>query len=92
MEYLPGNRAPKPLWLWHSVPDATPHDVDRLWRIFLRRFDIEHTFRFFKQALGLTRPRLRTPEQADRWVWLIIAQCHEVKRPLAVSSGSGKLM
>jgi len=73
VEYLPGNRDPKPLWLWHSVPDAAAHDVDRLWRIFLRRFDIEHTFRFFKQTLGLTRPRLRNPEQADRWVWLILA-------------------
>ncbi|WP_328541138.1 transposase [Streptomyces sp. NBC_00371] len=73
VEHLPGNRDPKPLWLWHSVPDATAHDVDRLWRIFLRRFDIEHTFRFFKQALGMTRPRLRHPEQADRWVWLILA-------------------
>ena len=63
VEYLPGNRDPKPLWLWHSDPDATAHDVDRLWRIFLRRFDIEHTFRFFKQTLGLTRPRLRTPNR-----------------------------
>jgi len=25
-----------------------------------------------KQTLGLTRPRLRTPEQADQWVWLLI--------------------
>jgi DDE superfamily endonuclease len=72
VEHLPGARDPKPLWLWHSDPDATAYDVDRLWRIFLRRFDIEHTFRFFKQTLGLTRPRLRTPEQADRWVWLIL--------------------
>ncbi|MER6549709.1 NF041680 family putative transposase [Streptomyces sp. NPDC001250] len=85
VEYLPGNRDPKPLWLWHSVPDAATHDVDRLWRIFLRRFDIEHTFRFFKQALGLTRPRLRTPEQADRWVWLILAAYTQLSlaRPLA---------
>ncbi|MEU6325633.1 NF041680 family putative transposase [Streptomyces sp. NPDC047009] len=73
VERLPGNRDPKPLWLWHSVPDADAHDVDRLWRIFLRRFDIEHTFRFWKQALGMTRPRLRHPAQADRWVWLILA-------------------
>jgi DDE superfamily endonuclease len=73
VEYLPGNRDPKPLWLWHSVPDAGAHDVDRLWRIFLRRFDIEHTFRFWKQVLGMTRPRLRHPAQADRWVWLILA-------------------
>src|SRR6202453_3188685 len=40
---------------------------------FLRRFDIEHTFRFFKQALGWTRPRLRDPAAADRWTWLVIA-------------------
>ncbi|WP_431955254.1 transposase, partial [Actinacidiphila sp. bgisy167] len=85
VEYLPGNRAPKPLWLWHSDPDATAHNVNRLWRIFLRRFDIEHTFRFFKQTLGLTRPRLRTPEQADRWVWLILAAYAQLclARPLA---------
>lgn len=85
VEYLPGNRDPKPLWLWHSDPDATAHDVDRLWRIFLRRFDIEHTFRFFKQTLGLTRPRLRNPEQADRWAWLILAAYAQLRlaRPLA---------
>ncbi|WP_406053865.1 hypothetical protein OG462_43205 [Streptomyces sp. NBC_01077] len=33
VEYLPDNRDPKPMWLWHSGPDATAHDVDRLWRI-----------------------------------------------------------
>jgi hypothetical protein len=37
------------------------------------RFDIEHTFRFFKQTLGWTRPKLRDPAAADRWTWLIIA-------------------
>lgn len=69
---MPGRPKPRPLWLWHSDPDATAHDLDRLWRIYLRRFDLEHTFRFLKQTLGLTRPRLRTPEQADRWAWLIL--------------------
>jgi DDE superfamily endonuclease len=85
VEYLPGNRDPKPLWLWHSDPDATAHDVDRLWRIFLRRFDIEHTFRFFKQTLGLTRPRLRSPEQADRWVWLILAAYAQLRLARALA-------
>ncbi|MET8535007.1 transposase, partial [Streptomyces sp. NPDC005065] len=35
--------------------------------------------------LGLTRPRLRTPEQADRWVWLILAAYAQLRlaRPLA---------
>lgn len=26
-----------------------------------------------KQTLGWTRPKLRTPEAADRWTWLIVA-------------------
>jgi hypothetical protein len=34
---------------------------------------IEHTIRFCKQTLGLTRPRLRSPAQADRWAWLLLA-------------------
>jgi hypothetical protein len=31
--------------------------VDRWWQSFLRRFDLEHTFRLFKQSLGWTVPR-----------------------------------
>ena len=34
---------------------------------------LEHTFRFLKQVLGWTRPKLRDPAAADRWTWLIIA-------------------
>lgn len=48
-------------------------DVDLRWQAFLRRFDLEHTFRMIKQMLGWTRPKLRTPETADRWTWLVIA-------------------
>ncbi|MFC5119688.1 NF041680 family putative transposase [Amycolatopsis halotolerans] len=73
VERLPGATAPKPLWLWHSATAAAAELVDRLWQTFLRRFDLEHTFRFLKQTLGWTAPRLRTPEAADRWTWLTIA-------------------
>lgn len=72
VDHLPGDRDPKPVWLWCSATDATPDDVDRWWQAFLRRFDIEHTFRLFKQTLGWTRPKIRTPQAADRWSWLII--------------------
>jgi hypothetical protein len=73
VDRLPGDRAPKPVWLWHSHPHAGDLDVLRLFHIFLRRFDLEHTFRFLKQTLGWTRPRLRHPDQADRWTWLTLA-------------------
>ncbi|HEX5880782.1 MAG TPA: transposase, partial [Actinomycetota bacterium] len=60
-------------WLWTSDPAAATADIDRVWQAFLRRFDLEHTFRFFKQALGWTTPKLRDPDAADRWTWLVIA-------------------
>ncbi len=67
VDHLPGDREPLPLWLWSSKTGMTSEDVDLRWQGFLRRFDLEHTFRFEKQTLGWTRPRLRTPEAADRW-------------------------
>ncbi len=72
VDHLPGDRAPKPLWLWTSRPEATAEQIDHTWQAFLRRFDLEHTFRFFTQQLGWTAPRLRDPAAADRWTWLII--------------------
>jgi hypothetical protein len=58
--------------------------VDRWWQAFLRRFDLEHTFRLFKQTLGWTRPKIRTPAAADRWTWLIITAHTQLRlaRPL----------
>jgi hypothetical protein len=73
VDHLPGDRAPKPVWLWASVIDIEAAEVDRLWQAYLRRFDLEHTFRLFKQVLGWNRPKLRSPWAADRWTWLVIA-------------------
>jgi hypothetical protein len=85
VDHLPGDRDPKPVWLWSSATGAAPDQVDRLWQAFLRRFDLEHTFRLFKQVLGWTIPKIRDPAAADRWTWLIIT-CHaqlRLTRPLA---------
>ena len=85
VERLPGEHDPKPVWLWSSVTDASAEDVDRWWQSFLRRFDLEHTFRLLKQTLGWTAPKIRTPDAADRWTWLIIAAYTQLRlaRPLA---------
>ncbi len=63
----------------------TGQDVDRCWHAFLRRFDLEHTFRLFKQTLGWTVPKVRDPHTADLWTWLIIAAHAQLRlaRPLA---------
>ena len=84
VEHLPGDRNPKPVWLWTSITGATAADVDRWWQAYLRRFDLEHTFRLFKQSLGWTTPKLRDPEAADRWTWLLLAAHTQLRlaRPL----------
>ena len=73
VDHLPGDRSPDPLWLWSSRAGTSAAEVSRTWQAFLRRFDIEHTFRFLKQVLGWTRPKLRDPAAADRWAWIVIA-------------------
>ena len=77
VERLPSGATAKPVWLWSPTTNSDHDDdadmVDLLWQAFLRRFDIEHTFRLLKQTLGWTLPKLRDPAAADRWTWLIIA-------------------
>ncbi len=66
-------REPRVLWLWWRGPEGSEPDLDLLWRAYVRRFDLEHTFRFLKQTFGWIAPRMRHPEQADRWTWLVLA-------------------
>lgn len=62
--------APQPLWLvWAGA--GPPPDPDQCRQWYLRRFAIEHAFRFLKQTLGWTTPHVRAPEAADRWSWLV---------------------
>uniref|UniRef100_UPI00189217E3 NF041680 family putative transposase n=2 Tax=Catenulispora pinisilvae TaxID=2705253 RepID=UPI00189217E3 len=84
VDHLPGNRHPAPMWLWTAITGADPAQLDRLWQAYLRRFDIEHTFRLFKQTLGWTAPKIRSPQAADRWTWLVIAAHTQLRlaRPL----------
>ena len=58
-------RAPKDLWLvWAG---EAPPPLAEWWRLYLRRFGIDHWYRFAKQRLHWTLPRFATPEQAERW-------------------------
>jgi hypothetical protein len=84
VEHLPDGRTPhKTMWLWHAGP--SPLSLDELWRAYLARFDEEHAFRFLKGTLGLTAAKVRTPQQADRWVRLVMAAYAQllIARPLA---------
>jgi hypothetical protein len=71
VERLPRQtRIPKRLWLWWRGPGQP--DLTMVWRAYVHRFDLEHTYRFCKQTLNWTTPRVRTPQQADRWTWLVV--------------------
>ena len=45
-------REPRVLWLWWHGPDGRTPDLDLIWRSYVRRLDLEHTFRFLKQSMG----------------------------------------
>jgi hypothetical protein len=79
VEHLPraDGRAQKTLWLWRGG-DGEP-DLELCFRAYLRRFDLEHTYRFSKNTLGWTTPSLCTPEQADRWTWLVLAALTQLR-------------
>ncbi|MHC5739292.1 NF041680 family putative transposase [Nostoc sp.] len=55
----------KPLWLaW--VGEQMP-SLEEVWRLYLRRFTVDHWYRFLKQRLHWTVPKLSTPKQCERW-------------------------
>jgi hypothetical protein len=61
---------PAAMWLvWAGT--SIPLDLRVLWHAYRRRFAVEHGFRFSKQDLGWTTPRLRSPQAADRWSALV---------------------
>ncbi len=53
----------RPLWLaW--VGEQMP-SLSQLWSQYLRRFAIDHWYRFIKQRLHWTLPHFATPEQRE---------------------------
>ncbi len=57
--------SPKPLWLvW--IGDVMP-PLEIIWKKYLRRFAVDHWYRFAKQRLHWTLPALSTPHQCERW-------------------------
>jgi len=55
----------RPLWLaWVGLEMP---QLCTLWQLYLRRFAVDHWYRFAKQRLHWTLPKLSTPEQCERW-------------------------
>lgn len=70
-------RDPRVSWfVWIGDQQA---DLVQIALGYVLRFGQEHGYRFDKQALIWERPRLRTPEQFERWTWIVaIAHNHLV--------------
>jgi DDE superfamily endonuclease len=65
LEPLGRNRKFQPMWLtWLG---KTMPDLDTLWLKYLRRFALEHWYRFAKQRLHWTLPQLASTQAAERW-------------------------
>jgi hypothetical protein len=64
-------RDPRVSWfVWLGLELLPLADV---WPTYRRRYSQEHGFRFEKQDLLWTAPRLRTPEQFQRWTDVVAA-------------------
>lgn len=62
-------RDPRVSWfVWIGDPHA---DLVQIALDYVRRFSQEHGYRFQKQALLWAKPRLRTPEQFERWSHIV---------------------
>jgi hypothetical protein len=70
-------RDPRVSWfVWIGDPDA---DLVSIGQGYVLRFSQEHGYRFQKQSLLWNQPKLRTPEQFERWTHLVaIAHNHLV--------------
>ncbi len=60
----------KPLWL--AWVGESPPPLEPLWQKYLRRFALEHWYRFAKQRLHWTLPQVTNQSAMDTWSQLIV--------------------
>ena len=69
-------RDPRESWfIWTGQQDI-PLEQVRSW--YRKRFSHEHGYRFLKQDLLWTHAHLRTPEQVERWSWIVACACNQL--------------
>jgi hypothetical protein len=78
-------RDPRERWFIWSGDEDVPLEQVRTW--YRKRFSQEHGYRFLKQDLLWTQAHLRTPEQVERWSWLVACACNQLllAQPLGVA-------
>jgi hypothetical protein len=77
-------RLPKVIWIaWIG---SEPPEHRTWWQYYMRRYTVDHWYRFAKQRLYWTLPMFSTPEQGERWSDLMPLITWELwfARPLGV--------
>jgi hypothetical protein len=59
------------MWLL-EITSQPSLSMEKLWRLYLRRYCIDHWYRFAKQRLHANEPKLSRPERIDRWNNLLV--------------------
>jgi hypothetical protein len=62
-------------FVWTGTTDI-PLEQVRTW--YRKRFSQEHGYRYLKQDLLWTQAHLRTPEQVERWSWIVACACNQL--------------
>ena len=71
-----GKRDPRVIWLIWQGPKMPP--LCQIPGLYRRRYCIEHSYRFDKQELLWTEPRLRTPEKFEAWTQVVSAVHNQI--------------
>src|SRR6266571_701367 len=69
-------RDPRESWFIWTGQAELPLAQVRPW--YRKRFSQEHGYRFLKQDLLWQQAHLRTPEQVERWSWLVACACNQL--------------
>lgn len=69
-------RDPRESWFVWTGKEDLPLEQVRNW--YRKRFSQEHGYRYLKQDLLWTAAHLRTPEQVERWSWIVACACNQL--------------
>jgi hypothetical protein len=79
-------RKTRVMWLiWHAAQTQSEHcsntcmpPLEQIPQIYRLRYCIEHSYRFDKQNLLWTKPRLRTPDKFETWTNVVAAVHNQI--------------
>lgn len=79
-------RDPRESWFLWLGEKEVPLEQVRTW--YRKRFSQEHGYRFLQQDLLWTQAHLRTPEQVERWSWIVACACNQLllAQPLGMAA------